>query len=712
MDGQKIFVSAVGDDSGDGSEEEPLRTLEKAIDVANEMREDSDKLIEILLREGTYSVTNTIKIINSQKDDSLLKISAYQDEKVTINAGVDIPLSAMNIADSDFTNAIIDKPNAGSVLQYNLKDAQIEDLGEISLRGHLISDEKEAQAELSLNGEVQKLAGWPNGEYTGLIKPTDSNEYGKRTKSGIANGCSFQVNYDRPSQWSKPEQAWLSGTIGPNYEFDYYPVSRFDSEEKRVYLSRGALEKYYTDPYYRFENVPEELDEPGEYYIDRQSGMLYFYPPEDAPKDSVLTITMSTPTLDVSGKAPNSMFRIENSKNIVFENLIFKGGRGSAITGKNNSNIQFINCEINSFGENGIRFDASTDIKISDCKIHDVGQDGILFVSCGNYKTLSPSNIVVSNNDIYNFARLERSYKTGIDFGYRCVGATAANNHIHNGPHAGMIFYGVNNDIYGNEFDNLVTEFSDMDALYCNNSNYPWERGNKIHNNYFHDIGKSSMNGRHQINVRAIRTDNRGCGLNIYENLFYNIGDGGNGNGNNGIGAITAEGTRNRIFNNLFVDCNEAYFNTLQYKEIETADDGTLYPDTIINSSGVEVANTINGAKVADLKKRMENYLPVYGKQFPELYNYFYEHPNMSKTNEFKNNMIINIAIPLSNFNGTQNEEGFRGSQMLTAASGNYVSTSDPGFVSYDNGNLELSSSATLLVEGLPKFEMSSFGIQ
>lgn len=712
MDGQKIFVSTVGDDSGDGSEEEPLRTLEKAIDVANEMREDSDKLIEILLREGTYSVTNTIKIINSQKDDSLLKISAYQDEKVTINAGVDIPLSAMNIADSDFTNAIIDKPNAGSVLQYNLKDAQIEDLGEISLRGHLISDEKEAQAELSLNGEVQKLAGWPNGEYTGLIKPTDSNEYGKRTKSGIANGCSFQVNYDRPSQWSKPEQAWLSGTIGPNYEFDYYPVSRFDSEEKRVYLSRGALEKYYTEPYYRFENVPEELDEPGEYYIDRQSGMLYFYPPEDAPKDSVLTITMSTPTLDVSGKAPNSMFRIENSKNIVFENLIFKGGRGSAITGKNNSNIQFINCEINSFGENGIRFDASTDIKISDCKIHDVGQDGILFVSCGNYKTLSPSNIVVSNNDIYNFARLERSYKTGIDFGYRCVGATAANNHIHNGPHAGMIFYGVNNDIYGNEFDNLVTEFSDMDALYCNNSNYPWERGNKIHNNYFHDIGKSSMNGRHQINVRAIRTDNRGCGLNIYENLFYNIGDGGNGNGNNGIGAITAEGTRNRIFNNLFVDCNEAYFNTLQYKEIENADDGTLYPDTVINSSGVEVANTINGAKVADLKKQMENYLPVYGKQFPELYKYFYEHPNMSKTNEFKNNMIINIAIPLSNINGIQNEEGFRGSQMLTAASGNYVSTSDPGFVSYDNGNLELSSSATLLVEGLPKFEMSSFGIQ
>ena len=58
MDGQKIFVSTVGDDSGDGSEEEPLRTLEKAIDVANEMREDSDKLIEILLREGCLLYTS------------------------------------------------------------------------------------------------------------------------------------------------------------------------------------------------------------------------------------------------------------------------------------------------------------------------------------------------------------------------------------------------------------------------------------------------------------------------------------------------------------------------------------------------------------------------------------------------------------------------------------------------------------------------------
>ena len=131
---------------------------------------------------------------------------------------------------------------------------------------------------MSLDGTVQKLAGWPNDGFVGL-KSVD--KYGTRSKSGIADGCSFTVDYDRPSQWSRQSDVWLSGTLGPNYEFDYYPVSSFDNENRRLYLREGAVMKYYTSPYFRFENIPEELDSPGEYYIDREDGILYFYPPDD-----------------------------------------------------------------------------------------------------------------------------------------------------------------------------------------------------------------------------------------------------------------------------------------------------------------------------------------------------------------------------------------------------------------------------------------------
>lgn len=673
-----------------------MRTLERAIELAESGSGDD----EICMRGGVYYISDTINISYTAEWYSPLRISACSGEKVVINGGLDISLSDMKVADSSFTDKIIDKPGEGKILQYDLKAAGITDYGEISRRGHLISENKEAQAELSLGGSMQKLAGWPNEGYTGLIRPeAGSDEYGTRTKEGIANGCSFAVDYDRPSLWSRQDEAWLAGTLGPNYEFDYYPVSRFDSSEKHVYLKEGALVEYYTEPYYRFENIPEELDAPGEYYIDRENGILYYYPPEDVSENAVLTLTMPTPSS--KNDMVNSLLRLEGCSNIIFEGITLRGSRGSAVTGRDNSGISFINCDIDSFGENGIRMDYSDRITVRGCRVHDVGQDGILFSNCGGYAELIPNFNMVCNNDIYNFARLERSYKTGINFGYRCVGATAARNHIHDGPHAGMIFYGVNNDIYGNEFNDIVTEFSDMDGIYANNSCYPWERGNRIHGNYFHDIGRSSMNGKHQINVRAIRTDNKGCGLNIYGNLFYRIGDEGSGTGaNNGIGAITAEGTRNKIINNLFVDCTEAYSNSQKYRVIEPADDGTLYADT----------DMINGVSASVLKKQMEEYLPVYGKAFPELYEFFYEHPNMSKTNEFKNNIVINIAIPLSNYNGTQNPEGYRGAEELVFSSGNYVSDEDPGFVSYADENFEFSQDISVPVDAFPNIRMESFG--
>ncbi len=653
---------------------------------------------EICMRGGVYYVTDTVNMSYSAEWYKPLRISAYRNESVTINGGTDIKLSDMTAASDSFTDKIVDKPVQGKILQYSLKAAGITDYGEISRRGHLVSEDKEAQAELSLDGTVQKLAGWPNDGFVGL-KSVD--KYGTRSKSGIADGCSFTVDYDRPSQWSRQSEVWLSGTLGPNYEFDYYPVSSFDNENRRFYLREGAVMKYYTSPYFRFENIPEELDSPGEYYIDREDGILYFYPPENADKNAVLTLTM--PTHSALNTSVNSLIRLGGCRNIIFENLTFKGGRGSAVTGNDNHGISFINCDINSFGAHGIRLDASDKITLRNNRIHDVGQNGIEFTRCGNYDKIIPNYNLVCNNDIYNFARLERSYKAGINFGYRCVGASAARNHIHDGPHAGMIFYGVNNEIYGNEFDNLVTEFSDMDALYANNSNYPWERGNRIYGNYFHDIGKSSMNGVHQINVRAIRTDNKGCGLNVFGNLFVGIGDGNNNN----IGAVTAEGTHNRIVNNLFVDCNETYINTQKYVEKTADENGCLYSDK----------DTINGVKVSELKKGMDTYLPVYGKYFPELYDFFKEHPNFSKTNEFKNNITVNIAFPLSTYNDNAenevqlNAEGYRGNVKLTDASGNYVGTSDPGFADYRNGNFELSHNAKKLVGNFPNMLMSSFGL-
>ena len=77
---------------------------------------------------------------------------------------------------------------------------------------------------------------------------------------------------------------------------------------------------------------------------------------------------------------------------------------------------------------------------------------------------------------------------------------------------------------------------------------------------------------------------------------------------------------------------------------------------------------------------------------------------------EFKNNIVINIAFPLSEYNGAQNAEGYRGAEELVYASGNYVSDEDPGFVSYADGNFEFSQDASVPVESFPNIRMDSFG--
>ena len=182
--------------------------------------------------------------------------------------------------------------------------------------------------------------------------------------------------------------------------------------------------------------------------------------------------------------------------------------------------------------------------------------------------------------------------------------------------------------------------------------------------------------------------------------MFYRIGDGAN----NSIGAVCAEGTHNSVKSNLFVDCNETYINAQKYIQKTPDENGFLYSDS----------DTINGVKVSDLKAQMKNYIAVYSKQFPELNNFFKEHPNFSKTNEFKNNVIVNIAFPLSTYNDNAenmvqlNEQGYRGNVNLTEASGNRVLTADPGFADYSGGNFELSFKLT---DNFPNMKMSSFGI-
>ncbi len=672
-------MSPQGSDSNDGSISSPVATIEQARDIIRKMRVSGkceNRPVSIILREGEYRTDGLeLGLVDSGTENFPLTIKNYDGEKVRITGGVDIAADKLSKASAAVTSKIIDENAREHIMAVNLYENGVTDLGEISRRGHLISENALAQAEVSVGGSDMKLAGWPNDGFVGMDSVV-SYGYRKNPTDGdngknILAGCSFTYSgYNRPTLWENPDKAWISGSLGPNFAYDYYPVESVSGNT--VILKEGAVVDYYSKHYFRFENVLEELDTPGEYYIDRENGMLYIYMPEGSDADSEITVSA----------AKKDLISITNAKNIRIEGIEINSGRAGGITVSGaSSQIVIDGCKIHSFGANGVTLGKSTFSTVKNCEIYDIGKSAVS-VSGGNYSKLNLSGNRIVNNDIYRFSQLERSYTSGVYIGYQSVGTQLLNNHIHDAPHAGIIFYGVNNRIAYNEIDNVVKEFHDMDAIYVNNYDMPWERGNVIEHNSIHDLGKEIfVANEKQMNVAAIRTDNNGHGLTIRYNLFYNIGR----NSTNAVSAIHAQGSENKIYKNIFVDCSESYMGPLIKEASEER------PQKTTSAIYAKYSN------YETIQNRFQTYISVYQKAFPELADFWNENYYNNETNSFNNNLIVNIKIPLSKINdnaeiAVQNtdSQGYRATRGTVSASGNVVTSDDVGFTDYSGGNYEL----------------------
>ena len=77
-DGQDIYVSPYGDDKADGSFDAPVKTLEKALQMAEKLS-NYNKPVDIYLREGVYYISDTINMSYNGEWYAPLTISAYKN---------------------------------------------------------------------------------------------------------------------------------------------------------------------------------------------------------------------------------------------------------------------------------------------------------------------------------------------------------------------------------------------------------------------------------------------------------------------------------------------------------------------------------------------------------------------------------------------------------------------------------------------------------
>ncbi len=250
--------------------------------------------------------------------------------------------------------------------------------------------------------------------------------------------------------WKDASSVWMYGYFKFDWASAAAPVCRIKPEENKVFMSGVAGYGIAKGGTYYFYNTLEEVDMPGEYYIDKESLTLYVYPYTD-PKNADVKIAVSQ----------NPIIRINGASNIVFDGITFTGTFGNAfeIKGDNNTlngctvkNIHGWAARVNGVGN-----------RFYGCEIFHTGKGGIS-ITGGNRATLTHGNNVVENCYIHDWAQVYPTYNPGIEL--TGCGNTATHNELARNAHL-VIYYDGNEQLIEYNYLHEVVQLShDMGAIY------------------------------------------------------------------------------------------------------------------------------------------------------------------------------------------------------------------------------------------------------
>jgi hypothetical protein len=312
--------------------------------------------------------------------------------------------------------------------------------------------------------------------YNASLTPAESANgcYG-RDADGIADPSCFRngvftysSNYDSLiSKWKTSalaEGIWLSGFWRWDWAFETYKIVSIDTLTRRITVrsknSHYGIQNYTvcdlviagtggddfvngsylanpTPRRWVAYNILEELDSPGEYYIDRVNEKLYFWPPSAINSSSDIRLThraVAGPSAKSTGRFeigfnPNtgepsttwagdagsgpafpypgwvdmdgvgysqtggaiqsrhvynskntlrSLWKLYKVNNIIIEGLTCRDSAGSGLEMQLCENITVVKCKVNNIRNHGIKAPGGKNITIDSCTVYDIGLIGII----------------------------------------------------------------------------------------------------------------------------------------------------------------------------------------------------------------------------------------------------------------------------------------------------------------------------------------------
>ncbi len=480
------------------------------------------------------------------------------------------------------------------ILAANLRATGLTDFGQIEQRGN-------PGLELFFAGRRMQLARYPNAGWllTAGVPQTGPRRFHEgldreRRFDGVPAGRHYgRIAYaeDRPATWAARDDIYVHGYWTWDWSDSFQRIQSIDSTKSEITLAEPHHHYGYAPRQrYCFLNVLEELDQPGEWYLDRRAGMIYFYPPSPIGPDSIVVSVLSRPlvTLDSVGYFALEGFGFEHSRG---SGLVITGGEYCRIAGSVFRNL----------GGEAMVIEGGRYHQVVSCDFHELA-NGAIRVAGGDRLTLEPSRHEILNNHIRDYGQWLRTAQYGVMIDG--VGQRLAHNLIHDAPFEGIYLRGNDHLIEFNEVYRVCTETGDAGAFHTGRD-YTWQ-GNVIRYNYWHHL-----DGPGGHDVTAVYLDDFSSGFEVHGNIFYRAGR----------GIRLGGGRDNTIANNLFIECAPA-----------------IAPD----ARGLSwAAYFFDGRNpwLADRFREVNGDQPPYVTRYPKLKTILQDEPAVPKGNVIRNNL-------------------------------------------------------------------------
>ena len=519
-----LYVSPDGSDvEGDGSSAHPLGSIRAAVE---QMRKGTvARPCEIILMDGDYYMTDTVKLTAQDDWYTSLHIRAQNSGKVRLIGGLSVDASLCQpVTDDAILDRLVDKQAAEKLMMLDLSSV-VAEFPQISLYNPM---------EIYLGDQPLTMSRWPNNVLNEAYLRAESVVSVASNPKEAPMTFTYADLSDRAAGWSEEgmRDLYILSHLGVDWLNDRLKVTSLDPATRTVTTENGGTYGVTEGNRFFFLNIMDEIDVPGESYVDREARIVYFYPYEE----TIGEIFVATMT-DV-------MLQLEGCQNVTLEGIRFEYTRNRAISARDVADLTIRDCDVMHTSDMAMSLHG-TRITVDGCEIGDTWAGGIS-MSGGDPTTLTSGENVIENCVIHDVNRSYETYKPGI--WAESVGMVIRNNTFYNATHLMIKVYTNNARILNNEFYRCVTDSSDMGVIYFGRN--PTQLGTEIGYNYFHDNG-NTYGGIGQF---AIYIDDGGAGAYIHHNVFHNAVP--------VDAAIRLHGAQySRIEENLFSDMDSALFN-------------------------------------------------------------------------------------------------------------------------------------------------------